>query len=184
MSMPTEPRTCARNDKWRLIEPPRSRYGLRPDWNLSGKTTVTFMRLEVTRATLIPPAPPQHAAQPCPGGADAAQGGDGGAQEGQRPARPRAQPLEAELRGAQEAARPGPEGAGRPTAAATAGATKSMSTHTSTHRETQWPDVRRARIASSGKADEEQMVVGCHRNFWQNCFTKVQKNKFKIPFIH
>lgn len=120
-----------------LIERPRFHRRLRRDWNLGGKITVTFMRFEGhSRHTYSPYAPPpQHAAQPHPGGANAAQGGDGGAQEGQRPARPRAQPLEAELRGAETAARPGPEGAGRPPAAATAGATKSMSTHTSTHRQ-------------------------------------------------
>lgn len=66
----------------------------------------------------------QHAAQPRSGGADAAQGGNGDAQEGQRSTRPRAQPLEAELRGAEATARPGPEGAGGPPAAATAGTTK------------------------------------------------------------
>lgn len=30
------------------------------------------------------------------------------------------------------------------------------------------PDVARARIAYSDKADEEQMVVGCNRKFWLN----------------
>lgn len=52
------------------------------------------------------------------------------------------------------------------------------------------PDVTRARIAYSDKADEEQMVVGCNRKFLLNIcqssaefHKKVAKKKFKVAYI-
>ena len=70
---------------------------------------------------LAAPSPPQHAAQPSGERARPAERRAGGGETGQHPAGPRAQPREAGLRGAEEAARRRPEGGGRHEDAAPAG---------------------------------------------------------------